>query len=517
MKKIISKTFLFTLIFMLNINVLAYSDKYISDLKISQRDVSCTEKGENILDCSVVVTSDVVSFDYKYNNLVVTSTDPSPDVSFSFSSGGVPTKLELKLADSKRRTYNLNIRMADKDNTLKTLMFNDDEVIAELENGKFNYEADMKYSTEKIKITAFTTSANAKCKLDGLDTDFHVCGDMEVDFPMNETLMYKKIIVRSELDLLNGNSNDDKAYQIQFTRKEKKDTTLKSLKIDKFPLKYSSSVYLYEYTVPIEFCKEKKPTVEVQANSKEATVEIKYPETYTIGLNKIEIPVVNGDDQDTYVIAINVLPNSIKEANLKSLKIKNYDGEFKFDPDTLEYTLSFKELPKKLDLDYKQATKEAKTSVKNNKDLKNGDEIYIVVKLENGLSRTYTLKIELLENNNGIIVALIIVVLLILAFFIYVETVDDSILFYKNNDDKEPRKEKTKKVRKEKVKIEKDEIVEDIDDFDIDTKEEKKKKKQELKEKKKLEKEKKKLEKKNKKKNKKNKDDSESDDDLELI
>ena len=168
--------------------------------------------------------------------------------------------------------------------------------------------------------------------------------------------------------------------------------------------------------------------------------------------------VLNKEIPDTFVdvwtrYLSELVPEKDEElANLESLKIQGYD--LKFLPNVLDYTLIFDEIPTSLNISTKAVSEEAKVTIENNEDLKDGSIVLIKVSLENGLVKTYQLKIELEKvideeiKVNKTLVIILIIILLIIMIVLFILQINEG-----KKNKKKKRKINVKKTKEEEIEV----------------------------------------------------------------
>ena len=420
------KFFLLILFLFININVLANED--LVNLSVNGESVSCSG-----YECQIEIdgTSAEITYEKGEN---VKSTTPESGHTVSLNNN-YSLQIEVTYNDDTTANYTLTIKkhMKSNDNTLKSLIINDEEVV--LKEEIFVYSFETKFNDETVKIKGIPNDSNAKCD------------EKEYEFDLESSSLSVTYPVMAE----DGTSRD---YTIILKRKNKPDTTLKTLKIKDVDFEFNKDILDYEITVPYNV---NNIEIEAIANNSKASVKIVKDELLVVGENVVEIIVTNEDVSDTYAIRVNRLENlDENQVNLSSLKIADYD--FEFNPTKLEYTLTFKEVPTSLSIDAKSINDEATVEVLNNETLTDGSVVSIKVSLSNGLVKTYKLNIKkelVLEKEVNKTLVLILIIILILTMIILL------VLQLKERNKNRKTKKKSKVSKKNKVKETKEIIKEE--------------------------------------------------------
>ena len=403
------KMLFFSLLLLFNINV--YANEDLLELKVNGTEVSCSG-----YECSVEIKGESAEITYKTGENVK-STTPESGYKTNIDSDYL-MKIEVTYQDDTTANYTLNINkhVESSDNTLKKIIINDEEL--ELKKDVFVYSYETKFDDEKVKIKATPNDKNAKCD------------EIEFDFELERSSLSVEYPVTAE----NG---DIKKYTIILKRKNKPDTTLKTLSLSEIELDFKSNQLDYEVTIPYSV-----DSTEIKAipNNSKAIVSVAMEEFFKVGENFVKITVTNEDASDTYVVKINRLEKTDENiANLESLIIEGYD--LNFNPNVYEYDLFMEEIPNELKINYKQASEEAKVKIIDNENLEDGSIIFIKVSLENGLIKIYNLKVNLKQvvNNNEVNKLLVIIVIFILIIVMFI------LLILQIKEKKNKKKNKTRK------------------------------------------------------------------------
>lgn len=419
MRKLILFIVLFINLFFISINV--YANEDLKNLKVNKKDVVCAG-----YECSIEIDGGQAEITYEAGENVKSVTPSSGHVVTFENDYAIP--FEVTYQDDTTANYTLTIKkhVKSSDNSLSELMINEEKI--ELKKEVFVYSYDAKFNDEVIILKGKTNDSLATCK------------DVEYDFSLEKSSLRIEYPVTAEDGTI-------KNYVITLKRKNKPDTTLKSLTLSGIELEFKPNVLDYEVSVPYSV---NKTEISAITNSQDAVIDVSMKDSFVVGENFIEIKVTNKEAFDTYVIKINRLDKVDENlANLEKLKIKDYD--LKFNSLVLDYELYFEEIPTSLKIDYKTVSEDAKVEIENNENLEDGSIISIKVSLENGLTKVYKLTINKIEIvNNGVNKTLVIVLIIILVIIMI-------ILFIFQMKEKKhklkKRKKKVKKVVEEEIEV----------------------------------------------------------------
>ncbi len=439
------KKFLFFLLLIcFTFGVNAEGEALLKNIKVNGKECKCID-----YDCEIEIDANSATITYELVNSEATVDKQSGfirDLTSQVTTIKVIVSNTLN-GEKVENTYNIIINKHERsiDNTLSKLKVNDKEIELKEEVNVYNYEA--KYDEDKIVVTATCNDVNAK-----------IDSELEFEFPLDRSSLSIDIPVKAE-------SGDVNTYRVFLTRGERPNTYLKSLKFDKANIDFKKDVTEYETNVEYSV---NSLLVEAVAESDDATVKVE-KEDLVVGENTIKVIVTNLKAETIYTIKVTREPNMDKSlANLKSLTIKEYK-KIDFDPNVLDYTLKFNDIPTSLDISAIPENEEAKVSIENNKDLEEDSRIIIKVTLENPtIEREYTLKIEKEESftDNKMFIVISIIVLLITMIVLFILDVKEkrikrlkklnivkNLLKKKEEAKKKSKKEEKKKEEEEEIEI----------------------------------------------------------------
>jgi len=385
--------FFILLLFFLQINVYANDD--LLELAVNGKSVSCSG-----YECDIEIDSKDAKITYKLGENVK-SASPVSGHTVSFDNEH-SVKIEVTYNDDSVANYTLTIKkhVKSSDVSLKQLIINEEEVILKEDVFVYSYEA--KFDDEIIKVNGTTNDSNASCK------------EMEYEFSIDKSSLSIEYPITAE----NG---DVRNYTIILKRKNKPDTSLKTLTFSGIDFAFNPKQFDYEITIPYSI-----NTTEISAiaNDSKAEVSINKNEFLVVGENIITITVTNDKASDTYAFRI-IRTENFDEAlaNLKTLKVNGYN--FKFDPNILEYNLVYKDIPSSIKINAVALDETAVVSIHNNENLQDGSEVLVKVTLENGVVRTYKLNIvkekeKVVEEEREYSKVLIIILTIILIIVIII-------------------------------------------------------------------------------------------------
>ena len=447
MKKLI----IFILLNFLIINVWAIEDATLKNIKINGKECTCVE-----YICQMEVSESNVNITYELSDPNATA-DRVSGVSTPITSDVTNIKINVTNGES-HVTYEfiINKHIKSSDYTLKELYLNEEEIT--LTEEVYVYNTSVKFDEENIIIEAIPN-----------DTKASVDKELAFLFPVSESSKSFDFKVTAE-------DGTEKNYRIFVTRKEKPDTTLKSLKVDVGEINFYKDVL--EYNLEVDYAVNDL-IVEAIPNNDKANVKIT-KDTLQVGDNTISIDVTNEEVTTTYLIHVKRNPNlDTSQANLEKLVIKEYKN-LDFDPNVLDYELGFKEIPSSLTITATPVLEGAVVDITNNSDLEDGTIVSIKVTLQSDeyedieITRIYNLKIvklqeDINENKLPIIIAIIVLVIVIIVLI---------ILNFRDNKKNKNKKKMVKKEVKKDIKNEnkvlekkttskKVEKVEEIEEIEI--------------------------------------------------
>ena len=433
MKKLI----VFIFLNFLFINVWALDDATLKNIKINNKECVCSE-----YKCEMEVSESSVNITYELSDPNAT-TDRESGISTLISSDITTIKINVTNGES-HNVYEFIItkHVKSSDYTLKELYLNEEAIT--LMEDVFVYNATVKYDEENIIIDAVPNDSKAS-----------VDKELVFLFPVDESSKSFDFKVKAE----DGN---EKNYRIFVTRKNRPDTSLKSLKLDNGNIKFDKEIL--EYNLEVDYVVN-DILIEAIPSDEKATVKIN-KESLQVGDNVVTIEVTNDTAKDIYTLNINRSPNLDKsQANLASLSIAEYP-KLDFDSNVLEYKLEFKTIPSSLTIEAVAIDESASIEIINNDDLINDSVVTIKVTLNDlDITRIYTLTMkELVESNEDktpIIIAIVSLVITIIVLLIL--SIRDSKKNKKNNKGSKNKKTKaTLKSENNKIEI-KEEKIEEIE------------------------------------------------------
>ncbi len=411
MKKLIKVLLIGLLTFGVSFNVLAEgdvvenknNDATLKNVKINGNNVVCSKQvcKYEVSDASV----DSVKITYETNNEKA-SVDPK-SIEGNLKSGENSYLATVTAEDGTelKYTFIVNKKALSSDNSLKKLVINNQEIT--LKNDVLKYTTSVSYAAKKIEIEA--TPNNKEAKIVDISTN-KVISTNKLTYDFFDDTKEVKVKVKAE-------TGDFKTYTITVTRREEKDANLKSLNITGAKIDFESETYDYEVTVSKSV---EKLEVEAVANDTSADVKVDSP-TLAIGENTVTITVSNDGNQKTYTIKVNKLDTLDSNlANLKSLKIKDYELDFK--EDKYVYDLEIGDV-NYLDIDYEVLTPGSTVEITGNMDLEDGSIVKIRVTYNDELTNVYELHIAKVieeENKNNIpkIIIIIAIILILIAIIV---------------------------------------------------------------------------------------------------
>ena len=380
-------------------NVKAEGEATLKNIKVNGNECNCvgTECSISLESDSATITYDLVDSNAKVDRLSGFKVDLLSEI----------TTIKITVTntvndETSENIYNINItKLAKKNNlALKSLKVNGSAMKVSEEIISYNYDCD--YDTKKIVLEIVPADANAKV----IKENEYVFEDDAKSLSAN---FYIEI-------------NDERLeYGVIATRKEKPDTTLKSIELDYGKIDFDEKTLEYELTVPYSV---NELNVEAEANNEKAKVDIKN-DSLVVGENEIVITVTSEKSKTEYKIKVIREENIDKSvANLKEITIDEYK-KFDFDENVLEYTLSFNEIPKKLTIHAKSKDENSTISILQNEDLKDGSKVVVKNELnESKIAREYILTVKKQEgykSNKKLVLISIIILIITMAILLFLE------------------------------------------------------------------------------------------------
>ena len=423
MKNRIYLLIVFMLMLLTVTNVKAEGEATLKNIKVNGSECNCsgTECSVSTESDSATITYDLVDSNAKVDRLSGFKVDLLSEV----------TTIKITVTNSvndetSENIYNINITKLAKQNNLalKSLKVNGSAMKVSEDIISYNYECE--YDTKKIVLEIVPADANAKV----IKEDEYVFDDDAKSLSAN---FYIEV-------------NEERLeYGVIATRKEKPDTTLKSIKLDYGEIEFDEKTLEYELTVPYNI---NELNVEAEPNNEKAKVEIKNDDL-VVGENEIVITVTSERSKSEYKIKVTREENIDKSvANLKELTIDEYK-KLDFDENVLEYTLNFNTIPNKLTINTVSKNEDSTISILHNEDLKDGSKIIVKNELnENKIAREYVLiikKVEGFASNKTLVLVSIIILVIVMIVLLLIDI----------NSKKKEKKQYLKKVFDLRKKVEK--------------------------------------------------------------
>lgn len=374
------------------------------------------------ISCTVSVSTDTlingIAANYTLNNLTYVSFTPSSGFSTNYSSasgfsigntsgkkgtytvGTIKVKVNgaasltirnLDLSDKSYNSYSpasktASIRLNSTNNNLSSLSLSNGALSPAFNASTTNYTATINAANVTIKAT----TSDSKAKISGTGT---------------KTLNYGantfNIVVTSE-------SGSKKTYKIIITRPDSRsnNNNLKSLSTDKATISFNKNTTTYNLNVDSNVNSIKiNATLE---DSKSSFVSGFGPRTVNLnyGNNKIEIKVkAENTNIKTYTINVNRKDNRSSNNYLKEITLDK--GNILFNKNTLEYSTTVYYDVTKINVVATPEDSKATVTINSPNLLVGNNLITIVVKAENGATRTYKItvirydeNVKMSDNNN---------------------------------------------------------------------------------------------------------------------
>ena len=381
----------FLLVILLNTNVYATGEATLKKIKVNSNACTCSKT-----ECSISLVAENATITYE-----LTDSNAKVDRYSGFNVDLLSEITSVKITvtntvdgEQVENVYTINITKLEKQNNfaLKSLKVNGSAMKVGEDIISYNYECE--YDTKKIVLDIVP-----------VESKFKVIQEKEYIFEENAKTLSANFYIEAD----NGERLE---YAVIATRREKPDTTLKSLKLDYGTLEFDEKTTEYEITVPYNI---NELNIEAEANNKDAKVDIQNDDL-VVGENDITITVTSNRSKTVYKIHVIREENIDKSiANLSSITIDEYK-KLNFSENVLEYDLNFYEIPNKLNIHAISKNEDSEISVLQNDNLKDGSKIIVKNQLnENKVTREYVLNIHLVtgsvSNKKTILVCIIILVI----------------------------------------------------------------------------------------------------------
>ena len=398
-----NRKYIFIMIFIMFFtfyNVKAEGEATLKNIKVNGVDCSCTG-----YDCSVTLTAEsaTIMYDLVDSNAKVDRLSGfKVDLLSEITTVKITVTNELN-GEKVENTYNINITKKEKENdlSLKSLRVNGSAMKVSADIISYNYECE--YDTKSIKLEVVPNDGTAK-----------VIKEEEYTFEEDAKTLSANFYIQAA----NGEKLE---YGVIATRKEKPDTTLKSITLDYGSIEFDEKTLEYELTVPYNI---NELNIEAVANNKNAKVDIKN-DTLIVGENEIVITVTSQKSKTEYKLHVTREENIDKSvANLSTLKVSEYE-KLDFDENVLEYTLNFNNIPEKLTIQAKSKDSDSTISILQNENLKDGSKVIVKNELnEKKISREYILvikKVTGVSNNKTVILIAIIALVITMSILLFLD------------------------------------------------------------------------------------------------
>lgn len=327
------------------------------------------------------------------------------------------------------------ITIKSVDNTLSNLEVSGDQ---SLEFSPNLTEYNLTIDADSVTISATATDANAK--VDGAGKKDLAYGlntfTITVTSESGATKTYTIKITRPDNRTEQGGSGEDTgstggnntggntgssgstSQQKPATNKKSSNNNLSSLKVNNKEITLTKDDTTYELTVENTIT---ELNITYKTEDSKATVKIEGNKDLKVGENTIKIIVTSEDGKTkTYTLKVTRAKENQKVSSnnyLASLTIENYVIDF--DKRTSEYSIDIKS---EKELNINAIPEDSKSTVKitDNKELKNGSLVKILVTAEDGSTRTYTITIHKGNNLFIPIIILCIAILIVTLVIVYI-------------------------------------------------------------------------------------------------
>ena len=407
----------------LKYNILKSSNNKLSSIKLDGREVANFDENTNSYSINVGANIDKI-------NIEATPKDNSAKISGigekKLNYGLNKIAITVTSESDTKNVYNINITREDNRsgiNTLKTLVLSTGEI-----NFRPNineYTVNVENDVEEITITSSLTDSKSKY----------------IDDYSNKKVKLTEGSNKIQIKVV-SEKGEENTYILNINRALSTNNSLKSLKVNDEKIELKEDEFTYSVDVENDV---DSVIIKAIANDSNAMVELKDKYELQVGENEINILVIAASgDKATYTINVNRKKILSKDSLLKSLKITNYNINFK--PDVTLYTLEVKKEDSELEIVYETEDENAKVDIEGNKDLEDGSIIKINVHAEDGSFKGYFINIEKPSNETSPVIIIILILLLLLGICL-------AIIFIRKKKQKERKefKELNKDEKKDEV------------------------------------------------------------------
>ncbi len=279
------------------------------------------------------------------------------------------------------------------------------EVLSKIPNDYSNYEVSLQIQIkdflEKVKLLPNNLAYDEQEKIDEL-------AKLGNDLVAKLSLVSKDNISNNN----NGNTNKNESIPNDEESSVSTDVILSYLKVNGKKVDISKTPF--EYTVGYDVA---EADISVGLSSSSSTSKIYGGKVLVPGNNNITI-IVTTKEGKTYTYSL-IITRSQSSDYLSDLSIK--ESSIDFNKTKQEYNVKVGKNVNKLDLSAIAEDKNAKVTIKGNKNIKNGSKVKIEVESADGNIRVYTLNIQKSSVDVSIILILIMVLATIVGIFRYIQ------------------------------------------------------------------------------------------------
>ena len=345
--------------------------------------LSCTSNDSSIATCKI-----------EENNLIITP----------ISEGTTTIRLLGEKCGEIEYTANITRRL-NEDNYLSNIKIEGVKLSPNFNKETLDYTA----TTEKSKVNIEAIKNNEISTISGDVGEkelsyganlFKITIKSELGVERTYTITINRSLPKEEHNNETPKSTPSKDNNKKQTIKQKNnDASLKSLKIENYPINFNKDIFKYDITIKGTV---NNLNIEAIANNSKSSVKIEKPKELVTGENIITIIVTSeSGTKCKYIVVVNKQKLST-DTTINKIIVKNYKLNIK--KNKYDYNLLINN-ESKLDINVILNAKSSTYKIKGNKKLKNGSIITITVTSEAKTTKDYKINIIKKEEGNSHIIS----------------------------------------------------------------------------------------------------------------
>lgn len=289
--------------------------------------------------------------------------------------GNNTSSIVVKAENGKSKKYTVNINRKCNNNAyLAGISLSNGTLSPDFKEDVYKYTVKLDKNVDKITVKGVKGNQYQK-----------IAGEVE-----NKKVEYGKMTVNL---VVTSQTGVTKTYSINFDKNDDRDDNsfLSSLSLSSGTINFDKNTLEYETKVLYDISKIEVLAVPEKATS---TVKVTGNENLKVGENVITISVKSEKGKTTnYKVKVTRLKEGETlgdNANIKSLKVANYDLPFDYNKTDYKLVINNEE---KLNINVIMDDPSSTYEITGNENLKDGSVIKIVTKSQNGTSKTYTIEV----------------------------------------------------------------------------------------------------------------------------